>query len=123
MAKKKGGLSSETPEAHGSFPGPEAEGSEPYEAEPAQPTEQRGSGPRRPAHKVRIGRIWGTVWENHHESGRWFSVNVTRSYQDGQGQWKSASSFGRDDLLVVAEVCRLAFLWINDQYGNEANGS
>jgi hypothetical protein len=88
------------------------------------PAEQRRSAPQRPAHKIRIGRIWGTIWENPHpESGRWFTVNVTRSYEDRQGSWKSATSFGREDLLVVGEVCRLCFLWINDQLGQEGNGS
>jgi hypothetical protein len=117
MAKKRGGASDEAPV------GPQAEGMSPPEGEGTQPTEQRGSGPKRPAHKIRLGRIWATIWENHHpETGRWYSVTVTRSYQDGQGQWKSAGSLGRDDLLAAAEVCRLAFLWINEQYGNEGNG-
>ena len=109
MAKKRGGVSDEAPEG--------------LPEEGTQAPEERGSGPKRPAHKIRCGRVWATIWENNHpETGRWFSVTVTRSYQDGQGQWKSASSFGRDDLLVVAEVCRQAFLWINDQFGQEGNG-
>ncbi len=36
---------------------------------------------------------------------------------DEQSHWKTASSFGRDDLLVVSEVCRMAFHWINREYG------
>lgn len=79
---------------------------------PAPAKEER----QKPAYECRLGRIKATVWENHHEkTGRWFSVTITRSYKDGQGQWKSASSFGLDDLLVVAEVSRLAYLWIHQQ--------
>jgi hypothetical protein len=123
MAKKKGGGSAEAPEASTVSPGPPSEPAQPHGADQGPPAEQRGSGPRKPTHKIRIGRIWATIWENHNpETGRWYSVTVTRSYQDGQGQWKSAGSFGRDDLLVVGEVCRLAFLWINEQFGHEGNG-
>jgi hypothetical protein len=42
-------------------------------------------------------------------------VTLSRSYKDGQGQWHSAASFGRDDLLVVGELARLAFHWIAEQ--------
>jgi hypothetical protein len=74
-------------------------------------------GRQRPAHEVRIGRLRATLWANQHpEQGTWYSVTLTRSYKDGQGQWKSAQSFGRDDLLALAEVCRQAFLWVHRQY-------
>jgi hypothetical protein len=57
------------------------------------------------------------IWENHSpEQGAWYSTTFTRVYTDG-GKEKSAQSFGRDDLLVVAEVARLAFIWIARQQG------
>jgi hypothetical protein len=87
--------------------------------EAAQP---QASERRPPAHECRIGRIRATVWENQHpEQGRWFSVTITRSYKQGE-QYKTANSFGRDDLLVVAEVSRLAFLWIAQQNGTNLGG-
>jgi hypothetical protein len=71
---------------------------------------------QKPAHKVRLGRIHGTVWENHHaEQGPWYSVSFTRSYKDGQGQWQSATTFGRDDLLLVAKVADMIHTWIHQQ--------
>lgn len=67
----------------------------------------------KPAFEFRLGRVRATVWENHHEkTGRWFSVAVTRTYKDGDGKWQNATTFGRDDLFVVAEVVRQARLWI-----------
>jgi hypothetical protein len=78
----------------------------------------------RPAHECRIGRIRATIWQNHHETqGTWYSITLSRSYKDGEGQWKSASSFGRDDLLVVGEVTRMAFHWIHRQYQEKTNGA
>jgi hypothetical protein len=69
----------------------------------------------RPAHEVRIGRIRASVWRNHSDQhGAWYSVSITRSFKQGD-QWRSASTFGKDDLLVVAEVSRLAFHWIARQ--------
>lgn len=84
-------------------------------------TTQQQNGTRKPpAHEVRIGRIRAVVWENHHqETGRWFSVNLVRTYKQGD-QWKQATSLGRDDLLVGAECLRLAFLWIAAQHGSNA---
>jgi hypothetical protein len=71
-----------------------------------------------PAHEVRIGRVRCTVWENQHETqGTWFSVTFSRSYKDSSGTWKSAHSFGRDDLLVLAEASRLAFFWVARKNG------
>jgi hypothetical protein len=82
------------------------------------PQGQQGSDRKPPAVEFRIGRIRATVWENSHpEKGKWFSITLTRSYKDNQGQWRTASSFGRDDLLAVGEVTRMAFHWINREYG------
>lgn len=77
---------------------------------PAAPrTDER----QKPAFEFRLGRIRATVWENHHEkTGRWFSVQLTRTYKDADGKWQNATTFGRDDLFVVAEVVRQARLWI-----------
>lgn len=82
-----------------------------------------GNGERtKPAHEVRIGRIKGVVWKNEGKEGPWYSVAVSRSYKDGQDQWKQAHTFGRDDLLVVAEVCRLCWLFIAQQNGSKLDG-
>jgi len=80
---------------------------------PSQPARQEN----KPAHEVRLGRIRCTVWRNEHEkTGTWYSMTLSRSYKDDKGQWKSATSFGRDDLLVIGEVCRRALWWIQEQY-------
>lgn len=82
----------------------------------------QGGGRNAPAHQVRVGRIQGTVWKNDGKDGAWYSVSITRSYQDGQKQWKQAATFGRDDLLVVAEVSRLCWLFIAQQNGSKLDG-
>ncbi len=77
-----------------------------------------GGGERqKPVLEYRAGRIKGAVWSNSGKEGPWFSVTITRSYMDGNKQWKSAASFGKDDLLVVAEVCRKCWQWIAENNG------
>jgi len=98
-----------------------AEGAPPRaEGQPGSPGPAEGER-QPPAAEFRLGRIKATVWANFSEShGPWYSVVVTRTYKDGNGNFKAAGSFGRDDLLVVGEVTRLAYHWIMRQQGSGA---
>ncbi len=59
----------------------------------------------KPVAEVRIGAVKAAIWPNQTESGVVrYNVTFSRIYKDAQGEWKSTSSFGRDDLLVVAKV-------------------
>jgi hypothetical protein len=79
--------------------------------------QQESGGRSPPAHEIRVGSVKATLWENSSDNGKWFSVTLTRGYKDGQGQWKTAQSFSRDDLLVLSEILRQAYLWIAQQSG------
>ena len=57
--------------------------------------------------EVRIGAIKATIWQNETEAGPRHNATFSRLYKDGD-DWKSTSSFGRDDLLVLAKVADLA---------------
>lgn len=57
-----------------------------------------------PVDEVRIGAIKAAIWRNPTDNGARFNVTFSRSYKDAQGEWKSSSSFGRDDLLVLAKI-------------------
>ena len=59
----------------------------------------------KPAAEVRMGRIKATVWANERDDGKgtWYSVQLGRLYRDGE-EWRTAQTFGRDDLLTVAKV-------------------
>ena len=67
-----------------------------------------------PVHKVRFGRIQASVWKNESENGPRYNTTFSRSYKDGE-EWKNTDSFGRDDLLVIAEAARQAYVWIREQ--------
>ena len=77
-------------------------------AEPAAPKSQ-------PVHVVRLRNIRAAIWANDTEYGVRHNVTVSRLYKDGDDQWKTSESFGRDDLLLLAKVLDLAHTWICEQ--------
>ena len=66
---------------------------------------------KKPVHEIRLGRIKVAIWENETENGSRHNVSISRLYKDGD-QWKDSTSFGRDDLLLVAKIADLAHSWI-----------
>jgi hypothetical protein len=65
---------------------------------------------RKPIHEIRLGAIKACVWQNDTENGVRYNVTFGRLYNDGD--WKTADSFGRDDLLLVAKVADLTHSFI-----------
>ena len=67
----------------------------------------------KPVHELRIARIKAVVWANQTESGTRHNVTLRRIFKrDSNSQWEQSDSFGRDDLPLVMEVTRQAWLWI-----------
>lgn len=66
----------------------------------------------RPVHEIRFGRIKAAVWENESQNGTRHNVTLQRLYVDDEGQWQTSTSFGRDDLPLLAKVVDLAHSWI-----------
>jgi len=81
----------------------------------------------RPVHEIRLGRIRAAIWENDTKNGTRHNVTVSRLYKDGDN-WRDSSSFGRDDLPLVAKVVDTAHSWIfsetsRSQVDQESNGA
>jgi len=77
----------------------------------------------RPVHEFRLGRIKAVIWENDTQNGPMHNVNIIRLYKDKESdQWKDTTSFGRDDLPLVAKVADKVHTWIFQQ-SQEQNGS
>jgi hypothetical protein len=64
-----------------------------------------------PIKTLRAGRIQVAIWENHSDKGPYYNVTISRSYKEGDS-WKSSDSFGRDDLLVLAQLLGSAYTFI-----------
>jgi len=75
----------------------------------------------RPVHEVRLGKIKAAVWANTTEKGIRHNVTIARLYKDGD-EWKDSTSFGREDLPLVAKVADMAHTWVYEN-GSQGSGS
>jgi len=75
----------------------------------------------KPVHEIRLGRIKAAIWRNETQNGSMFNVTISRLWKDGT-QWKDSTSFGRDDLPLLAKVADIVHTWIFTQ-NQDQNGS
>ena len=68
----------------------------------------------KPIHEVRLGAVRAAIWQNETAHGPRLSASSSRLYKDGE-EWKSTTSFGRDDLLLLAKVADEAHSFIHLQ--------
>jgi hypothetical protein len=72
------------------------------------------SGGRRPVDTAKHGNVEIAIWRNAGSGGDFYSASTpTIRYKDGE-EWKNGSSFGRHDLLDLAEAAREAASKIRD---------
>ena len=77
----------------------------------------------RPVHEIRLGRVRASIWTNGgHGQDTWLSVSISRLYRAGN-EWKTTTSFGRDDLPVVSKAAEMAYAWIWNVKGKRDVGS
>ena len=69
---------------------------------------------QKPVHEIRMGRIKAAIWANETDNGTRHNVVITRLYKDGD-EWKTSTSFGREELPLVAKVADMAHSWIYQQ--------
>jgi hypothetical protein len=75
---------------------------------------------QKPVHEIRMGRIKAAIWANETDNGTRHNVTITRLYKDGD-EWKTSTSFGREELPLVAKIADMAHTWIYQQ-GQESSG-
>lgn len=86
----------------------------------AQQPPRSSDAKQKPVHEIRMGRIKAAIWANETDNGTRHNVVITRLYKDGD-DWKTSTSFGRDELPLVEKVASMAHAWIFLQ-GQESNG-
>lgn len=77
--------------------------------------QQQQDDKKRPVFQLRSGVLSVSIWEQDGSNGTFYRVTAQRSYTEGDGDaavWKHTDSFGRDDILIVAELMRGAWNWI-----------
>lgn len=65
---------------------------------------------KRPVDHVRVGAISVAIWQNEGSRGTpVYNATADRLYRDREtGEWHTTSSFGRDDLLLLAKAADAA---------------
>ena len=76
----------------------------------------------KPIHEVRLGRVRAAVWQNATDKGTRHSVTFSKLYKDQEGRWKDTASFGKEDLLLLAEVAKMVAqdLWERSEWGKNS---
>ncbi len=83
--------------------------------EVANDEQQSSFSKKKPVAEARHGNVKIALWENEGSSGSFYTASApTISYKDESGQWKESGSFGRHDLLDLAEASREAATKIRD---------
>jgi hypothetical protein len=67
----------------------------------------------KPAHKIRLGGLAVTLWENAFDEGRpTYRAYLAKSYRDHKGDWQETAAFRPEDLVLVSDLARRAADWI-----------
>jgi hypothetical protein len=56
---------------------------------------------RQPTASKQFDRVHAAIWRQDKNEGggeAWYSVSITRRYQDGNGQWQSSNQYSSRDL-------------------------
>ncbi|MEQ9135737.1 MAG: hypothetical protein RLO51_11050 [Thalassobaculum sp.] len=67
-----------------------------------------------PAAKFRIGYLTATIWANDGNNKTFYSVDLSRTYKDGD-EYKETSSLGHADIMNAVRVLQRAEQWIAEQ--------
>ena len=63
-----------------------------------------------PVYKQKFHGIEVAVWKRVNDEGKaFYSVSATRSYRDGEGKWKTTSSFNLEDRDILMDYLDRAF--------------
>ena len=60
--------------------------------------------PQRPTDTIRLGAVQAAIWRNESDGRINYNITLERLYRDEEGNWKSSTSFGRDDCLRIGKV-------------------
>ena len=67
-----------------------------------------------PVKKLRVGYVTASIWKNTTDGRDYFSVDVARTYKEGE-ELKNTSSLSHSDLLIAANLLQRSNDWIMAQ--------
>ncbi len=63
----------------------------------------------KPLETLRDGSVKATIWRNDSDKGGFYSVRLTRTWKDEQGQYHDSDSFSGSELLRIARLANIAY--------------
>lgn len=63
----------------------------------------------KPIDTIRDGSLKATLWKNTGEKGDYYSVRITRTWRDDQGNYHDSDSLSGSELLRVARLANIAY--------------
>ena len=76
----------------------------------------------KPVQSFRLKGVTASVFANQSEDSTFYKVTLQRSYKQGD-EWKTTTSFGRDDLPIVSLLTKQAWEYIlNTESKNSKEG-
>lgn len=63
---------------------------------------------KKPVAKVQRYPITAAIWRNDVNGQATYNVTFEKTFKDGEGRYQSSSSFGAEQLLLLAKVADLA---------------
>lgn len=63
----------------------------------------------KPAATLRDGAIKATIWKNFGEKGNFYTVDISRTYQDEDGNYHDSHSFSGTEPLQVSRLALKAY--------------
>ena len=67
-----------------------------------------------PVKKLRVGYVTATIWANEGPNSKFYTVEISRTYKEGE-DLKNTSSLGHADLLIAANLLQRSNDWIMQQ--------
>ncbi len=64
---------------------------------------------KKPVDTLRDGSLKAVIWANFGEKGTFYSVQLSRSYQDAENNWHESDSFSNAQLLRIARLAQIAY--------------
>jgi hypothetical protein len=85
--------------------------------------QQESIAKKTPKDRARHGNVEIAIWPNEGKNGTFYSASTpTITYKDEQGQIQKGSSYGRHDLLDLAEAAREAAITLRDLNRSKTEG-
>ena len=63
----------------------------------------------KPVDTIRDRELKATIWERLGEKGTFYIVEISRTYKDEEGNYKTSHSYSQDQLLRVARLADIAY--------------